>query len=120
MAIKKKTVAAVIHRDGGPCVSPACERKVFGRGMCRRHWQVWKDSVSPACSVESCETPARAAGLCNKHWQRLYIKGTFDDPQRLTVDERFFAKVKKTESCWIWQGALFDTGYGRSTRGTAW
>jgi hypothetical protein len=26
--------------------------------------------------------------------------------------ERFYAKVKKTESCWLWTGAMLKTGYG--------
>lgn len=30
-----------------------------------------------------------------------------------TDSERFWAKVQKSESCWIWQAGLFDNGYGQ-------
>ena len=29
------------------------------------------------------------------------------------VIERFFAKVNKTDECWLWTGSLCGTGYGR-------
>jgi hypothetical protein len=30
-----------------------------------------------------------------------------------TVEERFWSKVAKFESCWIWNGAKDETGHGR-------
>lgn len=39
-------------------------------------------------------------------------------------EERFFSKVEKTRTCWIWQGALNEAGYphfwffGRAISGT--
>lgn len=30
----------------------------------------------------------------------------------MTEQQRFFAKVEKTTSCWLWQAALDDDGYG--------
>lgn len=99
------------------CEAESCDRKVFARQKCRRHWQEWRDSTAPKCSVGECELPSRAQGLCNKHWQRRNYRGTFDDPVRKTADERFFEKVDKTDSCWLWRGALFDTGYGAFNAG---
>lgn len=32
--------------------------------------------------------------------------------QRQDLSSRFWGKVEKTESCWIWHGALMKTGYG--------
>lgn len=32
---------------------------------------------------------------------------------RPSVEERFWSKVKKTETCWLWTGGLTDTGYGQ-------
>ncbi len=29
------------------------------------------------------------------------------------IDERFWAKVKKTDSCWLWTGSLNKAGYGQ-------
>lgn len=31
---------------------------------------------------------------------------------RLTLEERFWAKVQRTDSCWVWTGALTHKGYG--------
>jgi hypothetical protein len=33
-------------------------------------------------------------------------------PKNMSYEERFFQKVDKTESCWIWKGALSGRGYG--------
>lgn len=35
----------------------------------------------------------------------------------MTVEERFLAKVKKTDTCWIWQDRLRPDGYGHFTLG---
>lgn len=32
--------------------------------------------------------------------------------QRPSVAERFWAKVEKTEACWLWTGSKSPTGYG--------
>jgi len=32
---------------------------------------------------------------------------------RKTVEERFWAKVDKTDSCWVWTGATLRRGYGQ-------
>lgn len=45
---------------------------------------------------------------------------------RPTVEERFWAKVNKTEDCWLWTGGLDKKGYanlnveGRSTKAHRW
>lgn len=98
-----------------PCAE--CDRKVFARSLCRAHWQAWRDSWAEECEAPDCSTPARAQGLCNLHWQRNYTKGSFEPPISKSSDERFFEKVLITETCWIWQGALFDTGYGAFNMG---
>jgi hypothetical protein len=37
-------------------------------------------------------------------------------PARLAIESRFWPKVQKTDSCWIWTGALHG-GYGRLSLG---
>jgi hypothetical protein len=32
--------------------------------------------------------------------------------KNMSIEERFFQKVNKTDSCWLWTGALSSTGYG--------
>lgn len=34
-----------------------------------------------------------------------------------TLEERFWKKVNKTESCWLWKGAINAKGYGHLNRG---
>lgn len=31
----------------------------------------------------------------------------------MNLDQRFWAKVEKTEACWFWTAAIGDDGYGR-------
>jgi len=38
-------------------------------------------------------------------------------PKPKPIAERFWTKVKKTEGCWIWIGALNEDGYGKLSRG---
>lgn len=33
-------------------------------------------------------------------------------PKYMSIEDRFFQKVEKTESCWLWKGALNSKGYG--------
>lgn len=37
---------------------------------------------------------------------------------RKTLSERFWAKVEKTETCWLWQAAKDGRGYGKIQTGT--
>lgn len=47
------------------------------------------------------------------HDTRLRRHGTTDGRhQHGTPAERFWRKVAKGDGCWVWQGALSDTGYG--------
>lgn len=33
-------------------------------------------------------------------------------PKHMSYEQRFFEKVNKTSSCWLWTGALTGNGYG--------
>jgi len=37
--------------------------------------------------------------------------------KRTPIEERFIAKVHKTDGCWLWTGATTSTGYGHLTTG---
>jgi hypothetical protein len=66
----------------------------------------------PPCSIPGCEKPSAGRGWCNMHWTRWRKHGdpTYAPP---TVEERFWARVDKTEDCWLWTGALFQkSNYG--------
>ena len=69
------------------------------------------------CSVEGCEDQVLSRGWCNKHYKRWRNYG--DPNVSLVVRhqgspvERFWAKVQKTEACWLWQATIDRYGYGR-------
>lgn len=65
-------------------------------------------SLERMCSEPGCNHPIIARGLCTKHYQRLKKKGL---PSRPSPAVRLWAKVEKTDTCWLWQGALTN-GYG--------
>lgn len=68
------------------------------------------------CSIPECESKTLARGWCSRHWQRWQrhgdpLAGGIDRP-RVTPSARFWSKVNKTATCWIWTGAVNDAGYG--------
>jgi hypothetical protein len=72
-----------------------------------------------ACSVTDCSEPifVKMRRLCRKHYHRWYRTG---DPLQAKYDradgtplERWWAKVDKTDGCWLWIGGLDRRGYGQ-------
>lgn len=66
------------------------------------------------CSVVDCSAPAKTRGVCNTHYQRFLRRGTYDKHKMPTLEERFWSKVDKTETCWLWTGGTNGV-YGRMT-----
>ena len=66
--------------------------------------------MEKSCSIDGCERPHGAKGFCYRHYSALRNHG---DPLWVppTREERFWAKVQKTDTCWLWTGKLVD-GYG--------
>jgi hypothetical protein len=73
-----------------------------------------KKPAAEGCSIEGCRRPHEARGLCKLHRDRQKKTGTTETPlSRGPDDERFWAKVDKTETCWLWTaGVSGNTGYG--------
>ncbi len=69
------------------------------------------------CSVEGCGRLHLARGLCSLHYQRWKRFGdpTYDYVRGSTpTATRFWDKVAKTNSCWLWDGTIDRrSGYGR-------
>lgn len=68
------------------------------------------------CSIPDCELTVRARGWCQKHYRRWHYSGsptpmTSSAPVFASWEDRFWAKVKKTNTCWEWQAATVR-GYG--------
>lgn len=45
-----------------------------------------------------------------KDWFPMCTQCTFHNR---TVEERFWAKVNKTDTCWLWTACTFSNGYGK-------
>ena len=61
------------------------------------------------CSV--CPSPAKARGFCGRHYQIERRLGRITT-RRPSASERFWSRVDKTPSCWVWTGTLYQSGYG--------
>jgi hypothetical protein len=65
------------------------------------------------CSI--CGNKTAALGLCTKHYYRFRKYGsataTGTKPHG-TPEERFWAKVQKSDECWLWIGGKTRAGYG--------
>ncbi len=66
------------------------------------------------CTVLECHGENWCKGLCKRHYQRKWSAGSVHAGD-FTFD--FCAKIEVTESCWIWRGALFASGYGKVSCG---
>lgn len=66
------------------------------------------------CGLSECGRRYKGQGLCEMHLQRVKRTGTTDAPTRLTLADRFWAKVDKKgpEDCWLWTAAVNEHGYG--------
>ncbi len=73
----------------------------------------WKGYVKPTrlCAIDGCDKKQSAKRLCSNHYQKLKRYG---DPLRQppTTEERFWSRIEKTDSCWLWTGLVNDAGYG--------
>jgi HNH endonuclease len=60
---------------------------------------------------EDCTELSIARGWCKMHYTRWQRHG---DPQYVrTTEDRFWAKVDRGESCWLWIGSKSYEGYGQ-------
>lgn len=66
------------------------------------------------CGLDGCEKRHEAQGFCRNHYRQERNRGALAIVQPPASPEaRFFAKVSKSEFCWLWMGAKDDEGYGR-------
>lgn len=77
-------------------------------------------SQTKHCSLTECESEGYAKGYCRIHYYRVCKYG---DPHynALTAKsenwlERFWSKVNKTETCWLWTEGVTEDGYAQFWR----
>lgn len=71
-------------------------------------------STKKTCTIPGCGREHNARGWCQAHYKRWVQHG---DPlgESFPWPGRFWRKVVRTESCWLWTGATGPDGYGRSS-----
>lgn len=70
--------------------------------------------VTRSC-LDCDSTKLHGKWCCETHYRKRLAAGTL--PKRLTVAERFWSHVDKSDACWLW-GSTVRSGYGRFTINT--
>lgn len=114
-----------MQNKGNTCSVADCDRPAWNRGWCRMHYaRFWRTGsplgvpprVRHLCKEPECGRPVVSHGLCMAHDARLKNGRVSDKPIRQRGGDpagRFWPKVDKTRTCWVWTGATqVTTGYG--------
>lgn len=65
------------------------------------------------CTVDGCVKTVNGHGLCNRHYYLMKTYRSTEDRRRYPpLEERFWAKVDKSQECWVWTAARNRKGYG--------
>lgn len=109
------------------CSVNGCDRRFHAKSLCKVHYyRVQRTgSTGPAgaiqpkrydpCIVEGCSNEIGlkgGRGYCTKHYQMWWKTGDPTGSTAPTHAERFWPRVRKTETCWLWTGASDESGYG--------
>lgn len=65
------------------------------------------------CKIEGCDKPHYGRGMCSMHYQRWRLANLELISGAQSLEERFWSKVNKTNTCWLWAGSAASNGYGR-------
>lgn len=110
------------------CSVEGCTSPHKAQGLCVLHYARWQNTGDPlvlvkqrrVCTVDECERFVQGHGYCSRHYRRWRLYG---DPLATrynlgTPEERFWARVRKTSDCWLWEGSRDSSGYGTFNSGT--
>jgi hypothetical protein len=75
------------------------------------------------CSYETCTNQVhhargKYAGLCKGHKWQMQERGELSELKvrpafsKVPLEDRFLARVEKTDTCWLWTGGQVEGGYG--------
>ncbi|MHA6764687.1 HNH endonuclease signature motif containing protein [Streptacidiphilus sp. PAMC 29251] len=109
------------------CVRPEHLEPVTQRENLRRgdHGAFWgyTPEIIPAkpkaerptvCTEIACEQPVYKRTICRPHYRKWLRDPNVERPRQRTPGQRFWEKVEKTGSCWLWTAAVNPgTGYGQ-------
>lgn len=105
------------------CSIVQCGRTHKAYGFCKNHWRKFKRWGDPlgapisraqrGCIVDGCGSPHFGLGMCRLHWGRDKTGVPLSGPS--IQDNLMHYVIDEESGCWIWQGAVFSTGYGRTS-----
>lgn len=69
------------------------------------------------CSIEGCKYKQGrlSRGWCPAHYRRWRLYGDPEATRMRPFEARFWSRVEKTETCWLWRGTIMPNGYGTFT-----
>lgn len=73
-----------------------------------------KAEIKP-CAIEGCEKRAASHShrLCHRHIYLKRVYGSTEPRPKKSRADRFWELVDRSGECWLWRGAISDSGYGR-------
>lgn len=109
------------------CVNPAhlepvTRRENLARGNGGDSWGYVPEEIPKAaeptkpthCTEQGCDQPVYKRTICRKHYRRWLRDPSVERPSQRTTEQRFWAKVQKTPTCWLWTASINPgTGYGQ-------
>lgn len=108
------------------CVNPAHleavpRRENIARGHGGDSWGYVPEPVpvklkveKPLACVNGCDKPLYKRNLCRPCYRKWLRDPSVERPSQRTPEQRFWAKVRKTETCWLWTASVnAGTGYGQ-------
>ena len=112
------TIGAAVRRPTRSAIARTCEQ-------CHSGFTTWPSTVaagagrfcSKRCYDMSRAIQDRVCAECGGIYRRHRSKGRFcgvtcrNMSNRVAIEPRFWAKVNKTDTCWLWTGPLTN-GYG--------
>lgn len=67
--------------------------------------------------VNGCAKPIYKSGKCRPCYRKWLKDPNVERPSQRTPEQRFWLKVNKTDTCWLWTAAINPkTGYGQFAR----
>ena len=64
------------------------------------------------CEIEGCTRKHEARGYCNPHYQQFSRTGSPIKNTPKPLQDRFWEKVDKSGTCWLWTSNCNPAGYG--------
>lgn len=111
------------------CEVENCGRKCYSNGLCQTHRKKQlegkplgkireKRMEGYSCDYPFCKDNGVSFNLCNYHYRQYKAgKPLTPKPVRLSLEERFWAKVDKSGDCWNWIAGKYTQGYGKFSVG---